>query len=235
MTLTSTTQCLLLAGPQRSKVTATTFSELRATIRNTPDLTFLADAIVELESIWPEIATAYPELKRVQGKQILQSLREFFEQDDLPAFEEGPAKRSNILFDVMTVLSQAVDFWNLAKTQVRSFYPYASSNTAFQLKEIQGFCIGFLTAAAISSSKSAVDFQRNIAVALRLAVCAGALVELDSLRFSTSQDRAVSLSVGWSSNSEYVIFKELLKSLTSVCQTIRIKLCKKVHGANILG
>jgi hypothetical protein len=224
MTLTSSTQCLLLVGPQRSKVTATTFSELKATIRNTPGLTFLADVIVELESIWPEIVTACPELERVQGKEILQSLREFFEQDDLPAFEEEPAKRSNILFDVMTVLSQAVDFWNLAKTQVRSFYPSTSSTNAFQLRDIQGFCIGFLTAAAISSSKNAVDFQKNITVALRLAVCAGALVELDSLRFSMSQDRAVSLSVGWNSDSEYVIFKELLKSHPSVSQTFEIKL-----------
>lgn len=209
---------LLLVGPQRSRVSPFDLTELRATITNTPDLIFLGDTVIGLESLWPTIVEAYPELKRVRGEESLRSLRQFLEGGEPPHWKQPPAR--NILFDVVTVLSQAVEFWRLATTKVQNdLFSSVSGEFSSQLQDIQGFCIGFLTAAAVASSKTKADFQKHIAVALRLALCVGALVELDDAKSDNLHGHAASISVGWNSESEYNEFKKILDDCQSVSPT----------------
>lgn len=56
-----------------------------------------------------------------------------------------------------------------------------------QIGGIQGFCTGFLSAAAVACSNSDEDVCIFGAVVLRLAVCIGAYVDLDS-RFFPERD-----------------------------------------------
>lgn len=214
---------LLLVGPQRSGVTPQDLTELRATITNTPDLVFLGDIITELEFLWPTIVEAYPELKKVRGEESLKSLRQFLEGGE-------PPKLNKILLDVVTVLSQAVDFWRLATTKVQNdLFPSLSGDLSSQLQDIQGFCIGFLTAATVASSKTWADFQKHVAVALRLAVCVGAVVELDDTKPDHPHDHAASISVGWSSESEYHEFKKVLDH----CQNVSPAAVRLPHGVEM--
>jgi hypothetical protein len=186
-------------------------TKLRSIITNTPDLVFLRERVSELESLWPTIVETYPPLHTVHGKETLSSLHQFLEGGALPSLEQLSA--SNILLNVLTVLSHAVDFWDLATTKVQNdLFPRVSAEPSIQLHDIQGFCIGFLTAAAVASSKTKADFETYMAVALRLAVCVGALVELDN----ATSDRAASVSVCWSSVAGYEEFIKILENHQNV-------------------
>ena len=148
---------------------------------------------------------------------LFRSLRQFLEGGELPNLTQAATRHNNILLDVVTVFSHVVDFWRLATTKIENdLFSSVSVDSFSQLQDIQGFCIGFLTAAAVSVSKSKADFQRYIATALRLAVCVGALVELDAIILDSSQDQGLSMSISWSSQPEYDGFKNILNTYQSV-------------------
>ncbi|KAI1128807.1 hypothetical protein F5Y10DRAFT_291694 [Nemania abortiva] len=196
---------LLVVGPKRTWFTPNDLSQLQSTITTTPDLEFLLDAITELESLWPTIAAAHSGLKSVSGKHSLRNLRQFLESGELTNLTQTEVRHDNLLLDVVTVLSHVVHFWLLAttKTQNALFTPLTSANLDYRLHDIQGFCLGFLTAAAVASAKNKAEFVTNVTVILRIAVCIGALIEADALELDKSGTQAVSLSVGWSSQAEY--------------------------------
>ncbi|KKK24813.1 hypothetical protein P175DRAFT_0558619 [Aspergillus ochraceoroseus IBT 24754] len=211
MSVTNLRKSLLLIGPQRSRVTAKALSELRSTIINTPRLAFLQAAINELPSVWPTIIEAYPALEKVHGDKTLQTLQQIFKGGELENLDMFPEGMGSMLFDVITVLYHVVDLWELVTGEVQSsILPNTSTKCDRTLGDVQGFCIGFLTAAAVSGSKNLAELEKHIAVALRLAVCAGALVELDSLKLGASQNRAVSFSVSWNSEADHQEFTGIL-------------------------
>ncbi|KAJ6184467.1 Type I Polyketide synthases (Type I PKS) [Penicillium mononematosum] len=166
---------LLLIGPQLSRVTANDVIRLRSTIKDTAELFFLLEAVNELETIWPTLVETFPELETLPG--------------DLAC--------EDIELNVLTVLFHVVDFWRASATKIQSGIFPSLPHSSSHLADIQGLCIGFLTAAAVSCSMSGEIFRRNIAVSLRIAVGVGALVEYDS-----TTKAAASISVGWSSHSE---------------------------------
>lgn len=210
-------EVLLVVGPKRSRFTPNDLSQLQSTITTNPDLIFLSDAIVELESLWPTIAAAHSGLKSVRGKHSLHSLRQFLESGELTNLTQTEVRHDNLLLDVVTVLSHVVHFWLLAtKTHNALFTPLTSANSDYRLHDIQGFCLGFLTAAAVASAKDKAEFVTNVTVILRIAVCIGALVEADALELDKSETQTVSLSVGWSSQAEYNDLDNVLTKYPSV-------------------
>ncbi|RYP44065.1 hypothetical protein DL768_009434 [Monosporascus sp. mg162] len=204
---------LLVVGPKRSSVTRKELAELRSTITSTPDLAFLAKAITELESLWPTISGAHPELRSIRGEESLSSLCQLFQGGELLNLTQTEARHNHILLDLITVLSHIVSFWRLASTKIEnSLFASQSVNLdpSSYLQDIQGFCLGFLTAAAVSSSRDKVEFQANTATVLRIAVCIGALVESDAVKLESSEGQAGHLSVGWNSQAEYEKFNNIL-------------------------
>ncbi|KAK0723563.1 hypothetical protein B0T26DRAFT_263600 [Lasiosphaeria miniovina] len=206
---------LVVVGPKRSRFTPKALSELRSAITRSPDLGFLHEAITGLESLWPAIVVAHPALKQVDGKQSLHSLGQFLKTGELDTLTQTGSRHDNILLDVVTVLSQIVDFWRLATTKIQNgiFTPLKSDDAGrHHLYNIQGFCLGFLAAAAVASAKNKAEFETNAAAALRIAVCTGALVEADVVELGKSGAKPASLSVGWSSQSDYEGLGDVLKS-----------------------
>ncbi|KAI3325977.1 ketoacyl-synt-domain-containing protein [Xylariaceae sp. AK1471] len=65
---------------------------------------------------------------------------------------------------------------------------------------IQGFCVGFLSAVAVTSSANEIDLGPSAAVALRLAVCIGAYVDQDGACSSTTIEYKA-IAVRWKEGS----------------------------------
>src|SRR5205814_10468875 len=61
---------------------------------------------------------------------------------------------------------------------------------------IQGFCTGFLTAIALACSREEKDIDVFGAVALRLAMCIGAFIDIDGA-FNTPPNETSCLAVRW--------------------------------------
>ena len=208
---------LLVVGPKRNGITSKDLADLRSTITSTPDLAFLTQNVAELESLWPTIAAALPELENVQGQETLDSLHQFFKSGDISSLAKTKGRYNSIVLDIVTVLAHIVDFWRLATTKIETGI-FAASITRPDscLFDIQGFCLGFLTAAAVASSKDKANLEASIAKILRIAVCIGALVESDATKLERAGESATILSVSWGSQAEYEDFNNILKAHPTV-------------------
>jgi hypothetical protein len=123
----------------------------------------------------------------------------------LTAFAQGssvpqPDTLSNAQLPVLTIVAQAVDWLR-----------YAADRGDVDV--VQGFCIGFLSAAVISSTqnRSRSEFELYIANAIRLAACLGLLVDAENVAPSSS-DRATVISVRCNKLSERTVLDAVLES-----------------------
>ena len=161
----------VLFGPQGA-LTPFSLLDLRAVIHENPELEFLSRTISELPSLWPTVLAAWPDLGIVPAERRLTELCCFIQGGPDLAFLQTT---ENILSCPLTVIAQIVDFWKLT----HGYKP--SKVLEAQVEDVQGFCLGFLTAIAISCSTNETQFKLLAAKAVRLAVCIGALVDLDAL------------------------------------------------------
>jgi hypothetical protein len=189
----------VLFGPQ-GPMTTETLLEIRKFLQENSDLDFLRKAILKLPLLWPVISGAWPKLDILPAKQRLTELREFFQGGSAPAFTQ---RTENILLCPLTVISHIVDFWKLS-------HGVGNQPTmGLDLQDVQGFCLGFLTASAISCSKNEVEYQSLVAKAVRLAVCLGAVVDLDTIQ---NEDCASTIAVRWKSAAHLQHLEQTLKS-----------------------
>ncbi|KAL4882675.1 hypothetical protein BJY04DRAFT_217168 [Aspergillus karnatakaensis] len=202
---------LVLFGPQRSTIRGEGVTELASAILQTPGLEFLLDELKTLKELWKGIVAGCPELSTVPGGEALSQLWLLFSGRSAAAeLQQAPAR--SIILNIITVLSQVLDLWHHATTDLRldSIPTGEVIKGGGRVSDVQGFCIGFLTAAAVASSGSQQALKRNIAVALRLAVCVGALIDLDTIVSSP----AVSISVDWKSESQSEELRRIIDGFT---------------------
>ncbi|KAI0378532.1 hypothetical protein F5Y04DRAFT_272492 [Hypomontagnella monticulosa] len=193
------TNTLLLFGPQIPRLVPSRLLELRRTIQEDPSLKFLFEILKELPSLWTStIQTDCPHLNRLtSANRQLQQLTTFFESKTGEAPRLEPPY--NVLLVPLTVISQIAEFIRLD-----------CSGT------VQGFCVGFLAAAAVANSRNRAELERWTAIAVRLAVCIGATVDVDELSnthgHSDSSKLSSTWSIGWTSISEKDHFEKTLAS-----------------------
>ncbi|THC96042.1 hypothetical protein EYZ11_004463 [Aspergillus tanneri] len=159
-------------------------------------LPFLRTAADQIQTLWPTFVEAFPGVQKLPGDSSLNAFTRYINGHELPELDQSPTP--NILLNLLTVLFHAVDFWQLSREVQSNVFSSVAGDSPLYLRDIQGFCIGFLTAAAVSSAKSEISFQRNITAALCIAAGVGTLVDLNN-----TTDPAASVSVGWNSKSEY--------------------------------
>lgn len=207
---------LLLFGPQSTRLSDTYLSEIRDQILKNPDLAFLADVVSELPSLWPTITGACAATKiKIPGEEKLNELRDFFLlHDNKPVFP-NLNEASNLTVAPLTVLSHLVEFWRLHQTPNKKIdsviFPSSSSSpSSCRLRDVQGFCMGFLAAANVASSRTALDFRKSASAAVRLAVCIGVVVDLDEASMVEQLDGTCSLAVRWKSEAEFDYLTEAL-------------------------
>ncbi|KAF2204385.1 hypothetical protein GQ43DRAFT_387983, partial [Delitschia confertaspora ATCC 74209] len=197
-----TPSSLLFFGPQLTKLNHTSLADLQSSITTNPGLRFLVDAVTQLPLLWPTIVQSYPRLAKVQGEEQLEKLCSFVQGGDLL---NPKTLESNILIAPLTVLSHIVGSLGL----------FGESPDSISLKDdttlgaVQGFCIGFLSAAALSSSCNLEEFKKLAAITLRLAVCIGAVVDLDQESFSP-EARHTSVVIRWSTDAQKAILEKVL-------------------------
>lgn len=202
---------IILFGPQSTHFTEGRLLELRKSIVGNTSLTPLIDTIRELPSLWPTLQQACAHLNMVPGAEQLNQLCQFFEVGTLP----NVAGLKNILLAPLTVISQIVEFLRLEKEAERTLFPVLSQEDS-GLGNVQGFCVGFLAAAAVACSRDRTEFQHNSSVALRLAVCIGSIVDGDEGTFLNPLDHSSAFSVRWKTDLEQAHFESTLSSYPTV-------------------
>ena len=170
------TNRLVLFGPQQTQWTTDRLLRLQSDILNNPRLEFLQQCLIQLEAF---LATTPLARNDVSSSAQLKSLADFARGEKIP----DPQTLSNTQLAPLTIVAQVTEWLRLV----------AESGSQGVLA--QGFCIGFLTAAAVSSAHNTQsEVERNIANSIRLAACIGLLIDAEDATHVAS-DRATAISV----------------------------------------
>jgi hypothetical protein len=173
-----------LFGPQVTTWTADTLSSLQLALSKDGNLEFLKKALASISSIWPLLEKdfgqhGFPGAKKLEALEAFSTGAKALNLQTLTNIELAP----------LTIVSQVVDF--IQQTN----YPVCQ-NGLDDFEAAQGFCIGFLSAAAVSSARNWAEFKTNICNAVRIATCAGLVVDAQETSIE-AQDGATAVSVRW--------------------------------------
>lgn len=145
--------------------------------------------------MWPTLVETIPKLTKVSGEDLLQDLKSWL---DTGIFPDTKAKCS-VLLAPLTVIAHIVDFLRLGRKA-----------------DVQGFCIGFLSAVAVAGSHETDDFKQVASTALRLALCVGAVIDLDEEEMSDTLGGSSCYSAQWKTDLEKDYFDTKLSSYPEV-------------------
>lgn len=185
-----TAPSLIVFGPQAGWPTRQELFYLKAFLLSEPRLQSFLAAIRELPNLWPSLTATIPELLMTKGFELLGTLTQWINDED---YFQRDANPPNILSTPLTVIIHIVQYFQYLRS-LGSTHADVLDNV--RSGGIQGFCTGFLAATALSCSKDEEEINVFGGVALRLAVCIGACVDLDS-RFAEPSHLTECVTVRW--------------------------------------
>lgn len=203
---------IALFGPQVTQWTPQGLADLQSSLTQNPKLGFLAEALAQLPSLWP-LLEGICSTSGFHGEEKLRELAAFAKEGRVL----DPRDLTNTQLAPLTIVSQVLDL--TSRVRGNTFLDFAQS--------AQGFCIGFLTAAAFASSTSWEVFERNVSNALRLAVCIGTAVDTEDVSRGPG-DRAIALGVRWKAYADRANLDACLDRLPDVsANDLGVQLCAK--------
>ncbi|KAL3426664.1 Iterative polyketide synthase CazM 11 [Phlyctema vagabunda] len=199
---------VLLFGPQALSFDEAAFHHLRDVVVNTPEHNWILEAISSLPQALEKIISHFPEIKNQHSLYLLQDLYKWFESGNI---SQDATKLPNILLSPLVVLAQLTQYSsylqlaNPESTEAEDLYQKINASA-----ETIGFCTGILSAFAVSSSNNKANFTKYGAVALRLAMLIGIVV--DAQESSTKSGASGSFSAMWNSPEGQEGLLSVLKS-----------------------
>ena len=200
---------IALFGPQVTYWTHEELSELQSVLLETASLDFLSKTLEQLPSVWSRFERRFSD-SGFQGGARLRALAEFATGKSIP----DPKLLNNTILAPLTVVSQVVDF-------VQNSLGQDQNSSLLDSQAAQGFCIGFLSAAALAAAHDWSDFQRNISNALRLAALIGLVIDAEDASHDV-QDRGTAISVHWKTAADRAHVETLLDVFANVSLNLLI-------------
>ncbi|KAL5333958.1 hypothetical protein BJX70DRAFT_379619 [Aspergillus crustosus] len=205
-------QTLLVFGPQALSLDKRAANKLREDIDNSNHRAGIHETIAGLPVLWTALCTALPALAgMLPGLDRLQDLENVLQSgaddasDDLFSY--------NIILTPLVVLIQLMDYGRYLATECEQ----NEGTSGPQTRQIEngntaiGFCTGLLSTFAVASSHTTEDLAKYGAVAVRLAMLIGALVDAEETRQEAlGNGRSVSYSVAWNSKEQEAKLHEIL-------------------------
>lgn len=184
---------LLVFGPQTELPSQEALEDLRQELITNPLLSNLCDAVKDLPRFWKALINFDPSLGRVPGTKYLGRLQQWI-VDGSPS--------SHPLGDIPNIYALPVTLILQVTQYVRYLSQVGLENSHRFILEglqdggVQGFCVGFLSALAVSCAGSDAQIAPISAVGLRLAVCIGAYVDKDGI-FAEEPNRTACVAIRW--------------------------------------
>lgn len=200
---------VILFGPQVTHWTRESLSNLQSVLLQGGSVDFLTRTLAELPSLWSLLEKDYGSQCDFLGAEKLKALSEFARG----AGDLSPQSLTNTQIAPLTVVSQIVDFIQASDSQGKK-----RSLPSFQAA--QGFCIGFLSAAALATAKEWAEFETNICNAVRLAACIGIIVDVQEMSLD-AQYRAAAISVRWKTAADRAYLETCLDLFPEVSKLIQ--------------
>ena len=180
---------IALFGPQVTHWTHEQLSELQSDLLQNTGFCFLVTTLLRLRSFHSTLEEDVW-ISNHLSEAGLDDLEGFAAGDHIP----NPQNLSQTVLAPLTVLSQIV---NLVGTNENN----KENDGCLKYQSAQGFCIGFLSAAALASSNDRAELEQNASNAVRLAFYVGAIIDAENLSHAPA-DRAVAVSARWKTHSD---------------------------------
>lgn len=193
---------LLVFGPQALSSHGAGFRGLQSSAKQ---LQWIVDTIADLPSCWNELVGSFPKYNAIKGTSILQSLKEWINTGKFGDYETQ--NLPNIILSPLVIITHI--------TEYKNYRDAIAPNDSFQSStETLGFCMGFLSALAVSISKDEQDIERYGSTAIRLAMIIGGIV--DAQEVLNSHGSSKSVATAWNSLKAENELKAILKQFPEV-------------------
>lgn len=199
------TPALVVFGPQITTwPSPDLLVQLRDLLLQEPQLQEFLQAINELPQWLDRLVAFEPSLEIISSKRPITAILDWIDSGKIP---DPSDTFPNALLAPLTIIIQYLLFFR---------HKYIPRNTTEQISETeaQGMCTGFLMASALSFSTNMKELQQYASVALRLALCIGAVVDLDAAESDSS--RTSCLAVRWRTEKGREGIDETLESYPGV-------------------
>ena len=239
---------ILLFGPQILSPDAQLLHDLRSSIHDDQRVAQQAWAftvLAELPEFWDRCISQLERLRSIPGRRLLQDLQRWLTRGPEPKEETAIAAMPNTILTPLVVLTQLSQVWSYLDVEYGSI-KFGLEVLIEQKTRTLGFCTGLLSAYAVSSASNEVEFARNCAVAVRLAMLIGAVVD----EFDMKNGRATSLATVWQTKQQGTNLARVLsdfseqaytsvryderKSTLTVSESMAPELLKRIRAVDIV-
>lgn len=196
---------LLVFGPQTEILPEKVLQDTRQELISSPWLSALREAVDGLPQFWQILVDSDSSLRQVPGEKYLGHLTQWVKNGGPFPYQESSSPPNHFLL-ATTILFQITQYTQYLNALGRD--SHRKLLDSIEVGGIQGFCVGFLSAIAVATSKSDVDLGASAAIALRLAVYIGAQVDQDGAYSpSATEYTAIALRCGEGGSAADIISK----------------------------
>ncbi|KAI1354706.1 putative polyketide synthase [Xylaria sp. FL0043] len=191
---------ILVFGPIPLSLTPEHISRVQRAVSTTRNA-WILKLVAQLPQLWTTISTALPTLQDDTGYRQILDMAEAFRLGQ-PLQTPSPLPNKVVIpLSVIFHLTQYTDLLGRAGVNI--------NETWKSLGEAVGFCTGLLSAFAVAASASKADLERHGAVAIRLGLLIGMVV--DAQEASSDLNVSKSLRAGWNSTQTKDEMMEIIK------------------------
>lgn len=187
---------LFLFGPQALSFDVNSFEECRVQIHSSTCKKWALDVLGTLPGIWDALIDQVPKLRHLKdGRQLLQELSDGVRQQTGQV--SLPFPLPNVLLSPLVVIAHLMQWAALVRATEEGEESGQLPPSITEGAEVLGLCTGVLSGLAAACSSSMAELERHGAVAVRLAMLVGALVDAEQSS-PDSAGAATSISVSGS-------------------------------------
>lgn len=207
---------LLVFGPQTELPSQQDLAGLRQELIQNPALSSLKLAVEDLLRFWHTLTDFDPDLCQVPGTEYLSHFQHWILEGG--AFPHHLTRNPNVYALPVTVILQITQYIRyLSGLGVKN--PHRHVLNGLLDGGAHGFCVGLLSALAVSSSQTEADVATVAATSMRLAVCIGAYVDKDG-RSGELPHPTACVAVRWS--NDHADGKNEIIALVRTYQDVRL-------------
>lgn len=214
---------LLVFGPQALSLNAAAFQTLQSTVKQMRSNEWVLDTIVGLPQCWQAFVEQFPKYKVVEGAQMLTNLGEWFKTGKL---DHSSPHLPNIVLSpllMITHITEYMKYLDSSSLESRQEWDHPERSST----EILGFCMGFLSALAVSISKDRQQIETYGATAIRLAMLIGGIV--DAQEKLDSKGPSKSFATAWTSSEAVEEMNKILRRFPEVNNSSIVEIARKTY------
>ncbi|KAJ6014708.1 hypothetical protein N7540_009299 [Penicillium herquei] len=214
---------IFLFGPHVGVLTSQSMDKLVQPISQSPQREWILDTVAGLPEYYEALTAKIPRLARdVDGFQSLAELDSWI-RHGANSLSKDDTNLPSIIVGPLVVLIQLTQYWRyLEQTNGNNTHAIdlqadlVAQHQKGAKTEILGFCAGLLAALAVASAKDRQEFQEYGAVAVRLAMLIGGLIDAqEAWDLGSGKGSSASYAIAWRGEKQEDDMTRILDNLSA--------------------